>query len=161
MWFKLKATDVGFAESANKHFTYDFRVPGPPGPAFDALTDPVIFARWFPDLRDVRWVTAEPHGVGSVREVKLRGISVRERILVWEPGRRFSFTITRASAPLLTRMVEDYRLSATGDGETRIQWTIAYQPRAILNPLERVLKPAFSKLFQRACGRLQEHLMPR
>ncbi|MCB9732730.1 MAG: SRPBCC family protein [Deltaproteobacteria bacterium] len=157
MRFFVKPTDVGFADKSDTFFTWDFTVAAPASEAFDALTDPARFMRWFPDAKRVAWVTDAPHGAGSVRDVALRGITVREKVLVWEPGRRFSFTVVESSLPLLWRMVEDFRFSSAGR-ETRVEWTIAYQPRLLVRPLERALKPLISRTFRVACDRLRRHL---
>ena len=158
MWFPVAPADVGFADASKRHFTYDFHVQAAPRDVFEWISDPDAFARWFPDYRGARWLTAAPHRAGSVREVRLRGLGVRERVLVWEPGKRFAFSITKITRPLLARMVEDYRLSPVArDGGTRVQWTIAYQPRLALRPLEPLLKPIFSRLFARACDHLRRY----
>lgn len=157
MRFFVKPTDVGFADRSDRSFTWDFNVSAPASEAFEALTDPERFMRWFPDVRRVAWVTPPPRGAGSLRDVALRGLTVREKVLVWEPGRRFSFTVVESSLPLLSRLVEDFRFSPAGR-DTRVQWTIGYQPRLLLRPLEGALKPRLSRMFRVACGRLQRHL---
>jgi len=157
MWFKVRAADATFAADAKKHFIFDFKVPGPPGAAFEVITDPTGLGRWMPDFKRGAWASAAPHGVGSVREIALTTIAVHERVLVWEPGERFVFTIVKASAPILKHMVEDYRLEPASGG-TRVQWTIAYQPTLLARPLEPILRSRFSKTFEHACTRLAQHL---
>ncbi len=156
MWFKVRASEPTFADASKKHFTYDFRVDMPPTVAFTTVTSPMEMGRWMPDIRSCRWVTSEPHGVGSVREVKLTTIAVHEKILVWEPGERFVFTVVRASVPILKRMVEDFRFEPQPGGGTRIRWTIAYQPRTLAMPLEPLLAPRFARMFEASCRRLAQ-----
>ena len=155
MWFKVRASDVTFAESSKKHFAYDFTVAAPPMDAFDLVTRPELLSSWMPDYRGSRWTTSPPPGVGSVREVRLTNIAVHEKILVWEPGERFVFTIVRASAPILKRMVEDFRFEAIASG-TRVHWTIAYQPKLIASALEPLLAPRFARMFERSATRLSK-----
>lgn len=156
MWFKVRASDGTFAERSRRRFTYDFRVALPPSEVFSAVTNPSEVGRWLPDIRSARWLTREPHGVGSVREVRLAAISVHERVLIWEPGERFVFTIVRASVPILRRMVEDYRFDPMPDGTTRVRWAIAYQPRLLAKPLESIVAPRFARMFERATQRLTQ-----
>lgn len=153
MWFKVRASDVTFAESSRKHFAYDFTVPAPPRDVFDLITRPETLSSWMPDYKAARWTTSPPAGVGSIREVKLTTIAVHEKILVWEPGERFVFTIVRASVPILKRMVEDFRFDAVAVG-TRVRWTIAYQPKLIASALEPLLAPRFAKMFEKSATRL-------
>jgi hypothetical protein len=53
-------------------------------------------------------------------------------------------------------MVEDYRFEATGTSSTRVRWTIAYQPRTLAMPLEPLLAPRFSKMFEASCAKLSQ-----
>jgi len=154
MWFKVAASDSAFADRSQQHFTYDFRVEATTTKVFELVTDPAELGGWMPDLRAARWVTDLPHGVGSVREVRLKNVAVHEKVLIWEPGERFVFTIVRASVPLLKHMLEDYRFDALAGGATRVRWTIAYQPHLMARPLEALLAPGFSRLLEAACQRL-------
>jgi uncharacterized protein YndB with AHSA1/START domain len=155
MWFKVRPSDISFADQSKKHFTYDFVVQAPPAEVFRLVTSPEALSLWLPDFRSARWVTSPPPGVGSLREVRLKTISVHEKVLVWEPASRFLFTIVKASAPILGRMVEDYRFDATPEG-TRVRWTIAYQPSLLAAPLELILAPRFAHMFESAAKRLCE-----
>lgn len=155
MWFKVRASDVTFAESSRKHFAYDFTVPAPPHDVFDLITRPETLSSWMPDYKAARWTTSPPAGVGSIREVKLTTIAVHEKVLVWEPGERFVFTIVRASVPILKRMVEDFRFDAVAVG-TRVRWTIAYQPKLIASALEPLLAPRFARMFEKSATRLSK-----
>lgn len=161
MWFTVRAADATFAAEAKKHFIYDFRVNAGPAETFDVITDPTRMDRWMPDLKSGGWATKPPHGVGSIREVRLTTIAVHERILVWEPSERFIFTVVKASVPLVKRMVEDYRLEPAPGGGTRVQWTIAYQPTFVAAPIEPILKKRFAKMFELAATRLTQHLSVR
>ena len=170
MWFKVRAADATFTDASKKRFTYDFRVDMTPDEVFRIVTAPSEIGRWMPDVRGARWVTGEPHGVGSLREVRLSTIAVHAKVLLWEPGERFAFTIVRASAPILKRMVEDFRFEpiglpvgarALGTGlgpspATRVRWTISYQPKALAMPLEPLLAPRFAKMFEAASRRLTQ-----
>lgn len=158
MSFKLRPADASFAARARKQFTYDFTIAAPASAVFSAITNPDKLDRWIPDFRSARWLTAAPHGVGSLREVTLSLLRVEERILVWEPGQRFVFHISRASIPMLKRMVEDYRLTAAPDGSTRVQWTIAYQATRFFAPLERFIYPRYSRIFEEGSRRLRAHV---
>ncbi len=155
MWFKVRPSDISFADQSKKHFTYDFVVQAPPAEVFRLVTSPETLSLWLPDFRSATWVSSLPHGVGSHREVRLKTISVHEKILVWEPGSRFIFTVVKASVPILGRMVEDYRFDPIAEG-TRVRWTIAYQPSLIAAPLELVLAPRFSQMFEAAAKRLSD-----
>jgi hypothetical protein len=158
MDFKLNSADASFATAARQQFTYDFTIAARADIVFETIARPERLDRWIPDLNGARWLTAAPYGVGSVREVRLGFIRVDERVLVWEPGQRFAFSVVKASLPVLRRMVEDFRLSSIGSDRTRVQWTIAYQTPRLLSPLERLAYPRFSRIFEEGSRRLRAHL---
>jgi hypothetical protein len=56
---------------------------------------------------------AGPHGVGAEREIEPK-LTVKERFLAWEPGKRLTFTVF-AIAPVVDAM-EDMLLSCTARG---------------------------------------------
>jgi|GEM_PF-1009526 len=158
MSFKLRPADATFAAAARKQFTYDFTIAAPASAVFDTISQPERLDRWIPDLRAARWLTTAPHGVGSTREITLPLITIEERVLVWEPGQRFVFHISRATIPMLRRMVEDFRLTTQADGGTRVQWTIAYQATALFAPFERFIYPRYGRIFEEGSRRLRAHL---
>ena len=157
MWFRVRPADVTFAATAKKQLTYDVAVAGSGAAAFRAVTEPEALMRWMTGVKSAKWLTSAPHGVGSVREVHVPGIAVHEKVLVWEPGERFVFCVVRANVPLLKRMVEDFRMTRMESG-TRVQWTVAYQPLLLASPLEFVLTPRFSKMFQEGSAQLARYV---
>ena len=105
---------------------------------------------WCRILQDVRWTSPRPFGVGTTREVKaLRGANMlREHYFLWEEGRRPSFYVTEATAPLVRALAEDYLVEPRGEDACRFTWMIAVAPSAIGRlgtPLNRaILKTLFT-----------------
>jgi uncharacterized protein YndB with AHSA1/START domain len=156
--FELRPADTSFVSATRRQFTYDFMVPHGPAAVFRAITEPRLLHLWIPDLERARWLRDGPPGVGSLREVRLAGLTVEERVLVWVPAERFAFHLTATSLPFLRRLVEDFRLTAaSGPGRspaTRVQWTIAWQPLAFAGPFERLVRPFVFRRFEEGCRRL-------
>jgi uncharacterized protein YndB with AHSA1/START domain len=152
MWFKVDAVDVSFAASASQRFEFDITTTLSPARAFEVITAPAALSRWLPGLKASRWLEGEG-GAGALRLVSLPTIAVHERVLVWEPGVRFSFAIEKATLPILKHMVEDMALEPHGAG-TRLRWTIAYAPRLLARPLTPILRPRFQTMFAKAADNL-------
>lgn len=153
MWFRTRPCELSYADTARRLFTYDVRIEAPPQAVFELVSQPHLLPRWMPEFKGSSFLTNTPHGVGSLREVKLTGVSVRERILAWEPGQRFSFTMEQISLPLVSRMMEDYRVFAIPTG-TRLRWSIAYHPHTWVRMLEKNVAPRFARIFEGAAARL-------
>ncbi|NUO53624.1 MAG: hypothetical protein HOV80_32650, partial [Polyangiaceae bacterium] len=81
----------------------------------------------------------------------------RERFSAWEPGERFAFTMTASSSPMARAIVEDFRFSKSG-GSTRIDWTLAADPK----PLGKLARPALEaimpRVFKKSGERLEQYL---
>ncbi len=76
-------------------FTYERQIAAPPELVFEVLTD----HRRYPEMTPLRKVVLEregdppPNGVGAIRRLSTGGPTLREEVLVYEPGRRFSYTL--------------------------------------------------------------------
>jgi uncharacterized protein YndB with AHSA1/START domain len=76
-------------------FTYTREVAAPPEIVFDVLTD----HRRYPQITNLRKATLEregepaPNGVGAIRVLTVAGPPMREEVLAYEPGKRFSYKL--------------------------------------------------------------------
>lgn len=109
-----------------------------PGDVFAVLADHERWPEWFPGLRKVT-VLGAATGVGARRRVALRGATVDEEFIVWEPGVRWSFTGTAASPRFTKSLVEDCLLDERASGGTVITYTMYLDPPAALRPIIKAL----------------------
>jgi hypothetical protein len=72
-------------------------------------------------------------------------VTVHERFLVWDPGRRFTFRFEGVSLPLFDAGVEDYWLEDLSEGRCRLTYTVCVEP----TPAVRLLGPITGRLFAR------------
>ena len=96
-------------------------------------------------------------GVGSTREVELKALTVKERFLAWDPGKRISFCIYAITIPLISEMLEDMQLEPEGDGKTRLRWTAHYTPSLLMRLIHPVGRMIFSGLFQKSINGLRKY----
>ncbi|MGC1165213.1 MAG: SRPBCC family protein [Solirubrobacterales bacterium] len=76
-------------------FTYARQVAAPPETVFEVLTDHRGYAKITP-LRKAeleREGEPVPNGVGAIRKLSAAGPPLREEVLGYEPGRRFSYKL--------------------------------------------------------------------
>jgi uncharacterized protein YndB with AHSA1/START domain len=76
-------------------FTYQRQVAAPPEIVFDVFTD----HRRYTEITPLRKAELEregepaPNGVGAIRRLTAIGPPMREEVLAYEPGRRFSYKL--------------------------------------------------------------------
>jgi uncharacterized protein YndB with AHSA1/START domain len=76
-------------------FTYKREVAAPPEIVFEVLTD----HRRYPEITPLRKAVLEregepaPNGVGAIRKLSAVGPPLREEVLAYEPGVRFSYKL--------------------------------------------------------------------
>lgn len=150
-WFDVRPVGERFFEEAPVRLAASLAIPRPAATVWDDLTgeDPLSWCRI---LDRVTWTSAPPLGVGSTREVvALKGLNVfQERFFHWEEGRRKSFCVERASAPLAKAFAEDYLVEPAGeDGSSCVfTWTIAYEPTLAGRLNEPVNRRLLSSMFK-------------
>ncbi len=130
------------------------RFEASPERVFELLTDHVGFGRWLnADIRVEREGTPPPNGLGAVRAVRARGLTVREEVVRWEPPRAMDYRVI-AGAPLRQHLGE-ICIQADGDGarvDYRIRfgwpWYLGGEPvaRLLASTLKREISAGLTRM---------------
>jgi hypothetical protein len=147
-WFKAEPVDESFFDDAPSRIQRVFDIPKPATRVWSELTgaNPLSWCR----ITDrIDWTSPAPFGVGTTRTVHaLKGSNVmNEYFFRWDEGRRMSFYVVEASAPLFQRFAEDSLIEPTTDDSCRLTWTIAWEPKAAMKPGNAVNKRLLGTLF--------------
>lgn len=108
-------------------FTYEREVAAPPAIVFDVLTDHRRYSEITP-LRKAeleREGEPEPNGVGAIRRLSAVGPPLREEVLAYEPGKRFSYTLL-SGLPVRDH-VGTVELTPSGSG-TKVVYAVRTTP---------------------------------
>jgi uncharacterized protein YndB with AHSA1/START domain len=108
-------------------FTYQRQVAAPPEVVFDVLTD----HRRYTEITPLRKAELEregdpaPNGVGAIRALTAVGPPMREEVLVYRPGERFSYKLL-SGLPVRDH-VGTVELSPSGAG-TKVVYAVRTTP---------------------------------
>lgn len=128
-------------------------IPGPRQAVWDLYTDHVSWTEWagMGKVSLVREGEPAPNGVGCVRVISNRGISVEEEVVSFEPPLRMSYKLTRGVFPIKDHLGE-VSFEET-DGGTRVVWRCRFNSTIPgLGGLWRVL---ITRMFSAALASLE------
>lgn len=149
---------VAFTATAPLRISASRTIAASPDRIFAALADAGSWARWFPGLREARWTSPRPYGVGSSREVRVGPLTVAEEFIAWEPGQRFAFTFVSTNLPGTRAGVELVELIDLGDGRTRVAYTMAIEPLGVPRRLAGAAAPVGRVAVGRGLAGLDRYL---
>ncbi len=155
MWFDCEAVPLSFTERSPYRIENEAIIDASPERVFEILADGSRQIEWFEDFVACRWTSKPPHGLGSEREIELKALTVKERFLAWDPGKRMTFHIYAITVPLVSAMVEDLKLAPAGEGKTRFTWTVHYRPTLLMRAIHPIGRAVFGKMFKKTTERLQ------
>ena len=158
MRFTCRPVGLEFIEGAAYRFENVVELDAPPEAVFDIFADGDSWPRWFKDIKHVEWTSGEPKGVGTTRTVTLTTMTVYERFLAWDRGRRFAFRFEGSSLPLCRAGVEDYRLEDIGSGRTRFFYGVYLEPSLIVRLAGPIARAQFGGMFRRAAEGLKTYV---
>jgi hypothetical protein len=92
---------------------------------FAAITDHVAFGKWVrAEIRIEREGVPAPNGLGAIRAVGARGLTIREEVVGWETSRAMDYRVV-SGAPFRNHRGE-IRLVPEGSG-TRVDYRIRFE----------------------------------
>lgn len=157
MWFQVRHADLSFTQRSPFQFENEAIIQATPARVFEILATAERQKEWFKDFIADRWTSAPPHGVGSTREVELKTLTVKERFLAWDPGKRIAFSIYAITLPLINEMVEDLQLEPHGDGGTRFRWVAHYTPSLLMRLAHGTARAQFGEMFRATTAGLKAY----
>ena len=161
MWFTLQAVTPDYGARAPGTLKYEFVIDASPERVFAILSDIEQWPKWFPDMRSVVWHSppSERNRVGARREVDTKSSKLIEHFIAWEENKRMAFYAEAMSVPLAREFMEDYRLEAHGEGQTKMTWLVHYRLRLFLRPFDGLVRIKFGGMFESATKALQAYVI--
>jgi Polyketide cyclase / dehydrase and lipid transport len=157
MWFELRPEGLDFLRTAPVAHRYAATVSASPPAVFATLANPGCWHEWFPGVQAAAYTSLPPYGVGTIREAHVGGTRWVERLIAWDHQTRWAYTVLRSSVPLASAQVEAFEIEPQTGG-TRVQWTLACEPRWLMR-LGAPLAPwTIRRVFERAMRNLNAYL---
>jgi hypothetical protein len=126
-------------------------IAAPRGQVWELLSgDPARWGDFFLGFDSSgRWVTRTSEGVGSVRQVRVAGVSFRETVLAHdEATSRWAFRVDSCALPLGRAQAEEYQL-VDAPGGCVLHWTFALWPFIPASAARVVARPSLKMLARR------------
>lgn len=116
-------------KSASFAATVQVELSTPVGRAWESLTHERLHS-WIPLVSGFRYppTTLVP---GAARAFRSELLAVNEELILCERPHRLVTTATGASMPVLESLCQEYELTPTESGGSRLTWTIAASPRYV------------------------------
>ncbi len=156
--FPCRPVDLNFLNSAPVRFVNEVTINASPERVFAVLEDPESWPKWFKDIVRVEWTSPRPFGVGTTRTVTLKTMTVYEKFITWETGKRFTFYFTETSMPFAHAFCEDYRLESSGNGRTQFTYIVAYEPRFLIRLAGPVGRLIIGRMFRNGARSLATYM---
>jgi hypothetical protein len=145
MWFTSLPANLNYITTAHHHIQITITSKSSAERLYQILLDGENQKVWAKGYKKTIWFNEIPTQFGSIRDIHLAWIKVRERMLALEPSKRFAFSSDALSIPLINKMVEDIFFNKISDDETLITWNVYYDLRSFLKPFSRFLEEKFFK----------------
>ena len=156
----LRREELSFVERAPVVVRAERIVAASPTEVWPAFADAAAWVDWFTGMKEARYTSAPPHGVGSTRFVHVLGLKVDETLLAFDPGKCFAFRIDSANLPLLDALVEVVTFEPAGAG-TRVVYRQALAPKRWARPLLPLLRRQMERGLERGLAGLNPWLARR
>ena len=155
----LRAEGLDFLKSAPVILDFSAQVRAPQADVWKVIgADPSTWVPWFPGLREGAFTSPAPYGVGTKRQVRVRGVGrYRETIVAWDAGSRMAYRVDSTSLPIARALLEDWVLEPHGD-TTTVHWTFAIDPTPIFRLTLRLSPKTIGRVFTKAMRNLDARL---
>ncbi|BAU81509.1 hypothetical protein SLA_0555 [Streptomyces laurentii] len=154
---RLRPVELDFVTSAPTRLVFTTELTAPPAAVYRSLA--VEVGSWSAWFRAVRSATPTRDGTG--RTILLTGGGrMEETIMAAEPDSRYVYRIDTINAPGVTALMEEWALSPTSTGGTRVRWTMATAGNFPYTLVLRLARPGFTLSFRDAMRQLDRRLTP-
>lgn len=153
--FTLTPRDTDFIDAASTRITTIATVNGTPEEVWAVLVDNERWPDWFAAAKECRTTSDRAQGVGATRWIHVDLFKVNEQFIAWDPPHRWAFTILDANLPGIISVVEQARLDAIGNDQTRVTYVMGADVAPYLRPLVPLLRWRLTGMFEKGLAGIE------
>lgn len=158
---RLTPQAASFADEAALRLDFSATISASPAEVWSAFTDNRSWEQWFAGCKTCHDTSTPFGGVGSTRHIEVRGLTVDEVFITWDPEQEWAFTVVDMKRSFATAMVERARFSAVGQDRTRIDYRMAITPKRWFKPFAGIMRSASARTFSTSFANLERYLTAR
>jgi uncharacterized protein YndB with AHSA1/START domain len=153
---RLRHEDVGFVDRAPIQVLARRTVDASVAQIWPLVADAAAWPSWFDGMSEAGYTTAEPHGVGSQRQVTVKGLRVTEDIVTYDEPHCFAFVVIEANRPGLAAMVEVVTVQPSASG-AEVTYRQAIELASWLRPMAPLVRRALTRAVTTSLDNLARH----
>jgi carbon monoxide dehydrogenase subunit G len=106
---------------------------------FDFVSNPANAHKWQSVVKSKKWISADPHGVGSIQSFNSRFMGLKlqgtNEFTVWDPPNQYSFETIDSPLPIEEGMRFESEVNST-----KVTWRMQVEAGGVFKLLEGLLK---------------------
>ena len=99
----------------------------------------IISQIWFDDILSIEWILKKQE-VGGIRYSNLKTMKIREKILIWDNGKRITLYINESNVPLFKKLAEDFQFESVDENNCIVSWNVYYELPFLLSFLTPLMQ---------------------
>lgn len=100
-----------------------------PSVAYLYLADTASWPQWYPRMKSARWISAEPHGLNSEREVTVMRQKMVQRVVEVDAPWRITFTALTGASFGVKSIVEQFEIVPMSEHACTLRWRMGLKYR--------------------------------
>lgn len=152
----LTPRNTDFIDSASTRVTTIVELAATPDEVWAVLADNERWPEWFPAAKACSTTSDEAKGVGATRWIHFDLFKVNERFIVWDPPRRWAFTILDANLPGIVSVVEQALIERVDDDKTVVTYVLAADMAPYMRPIVPILRWRLGGLFKKGLPGIEQ-----
>ena len=155
---QYRVVDSSFLDTAPIRGALRQRIPASAAATFRSFEDADAWPLWLDPVTKIEWTSPQPFGVGTTRDITIRGRVVSETFYTWDDGTRMSFYFASGQLPLFAAFAEDYELVPVGTYECELVWRYGFECVGAFKLVQSLIGFGFERAAMKSLVQLGDYM---